>query len=176
MAVTVNEWLCFLADHETVQHRKYALQFAIKQIEEWGTIDCVGIPRGGWVYQQVVVFSPVLLDAETIMDASSLLVYNARPDDSKIHPSDDPESEYFDPEEEEESDEEIVEYMLTDREWIWSNRFRAPERQVLRALGQPTRGNRDIWKNFNHQGRRITKACIMNNPKMLNAVLEWYHS
>jgi len=80
-SVTINGWLEFLVDHEPVAHRKKALQFARKQIEEWGKMDIVGVPRGGWVYEQIVDFSPPLSDAAELMDTRTLERYNSRAPD-----------------------------------------------------------------------------------------------
>jgi len=172
MAVTTCEWLCFLDEHENTLHRKYALQFAIKMLEKNGTINCLGIPHGGWVYQQIVDYSPFLSDAEAIMDSRALRHYNGRSEDSKIHPEDDPDSDYFDPEEDDETPKEVVDYMLTQRHWIWQNRFRAPERRLLCALGS-WNDNEYLMQNFVGP---VSNAEILRSPKMRNAVLDWYHS
>ena len=79
--VTINGWLEFLVDHEPIAHRKKALQFARKQIEDLGKMDVVGVPRGGWVYEQIVEFSPPLTDADDLMDTRTLEHYKSRAPD-----------------------------------------------------------------------------------------------
>jgi len=184
--VTINGWLDFLVDHEPVTHRKYALQFARKQIEKFGKMDIVGIPRGGWVYEQIVDFSPPLTDAVALMDTRTLEHYHSRAPDFeswyaewhtenlKIRPEDDPDSEFFDPEEYDETPREVVEYMLSQRDWIWQNRFRPAERRLLDALDRRM-GPQCDWNDYYDEGE-ISKSDILKSKKMMAAVDAWYHS
>jgi len=177
--ITTKEWLEALVDSETVQHRKYALEKAIKVLETRGTINCIGIPRGGWVYKQIVDKSPILSDAEKVMDAGTLEQHNRRPNFYKtsmglLEFASELESEECQENADDEENEENIEYMLSELNWIWKNRFRPAERRLLDALDRRM-GPPCDWNDYYDEGE-ISKSDILKSQKMISAVQAWCRS